>query len=160
MALPLNSVHIWEHPPQTDEEQSKGTRKRSRTRRIPGLIGRGVVGTVGFLLSPLSWWNDLVVNFPLAYGFAWLTGRCINLFMAVHKWLFVNLFVAGYFITNLLGFLMIHYSVFGFKRGGRFSLKKQLAVSAAYTLAIVVFFGLDICTPEEGCRIFPDWVKP
>ncbi|MEB3104243.1 MAG: hypothetical protein VKN17_00515, partial [Cyanobacteriota bacterium] len=25
---------------------------------------------VGWLLSPLCWWNDLVINLPLAYGFA------------------------------------------------------------------------------------------
>ena len=23
---------------------------------------------VGWLLSPLCWWNDLVINLPLAYG--------------------------------------------------------------------------------------------
>ncbi|MBI4774604.1 MAG: hypothetical protein HY788_10565 [Deltaproteobacteria bacterium] len=128
--------------------------------RVPALIGRGVIGTAGFLLSPLSWWNDAFVNFPLAYGFAWVVGRFLNLFMAVHEWLFVNLFVAGYFMTNLAGFLMIHYSVFGFKKGETFSIWKQLFISVIYTLAILLFFGLDICRPEEGCRIFPSWVRP
>jgi hypothetical protein len=26
------------------------------------------------MLSPLSWWNDLFVNLPLALVFAWLVG--------------------------------------------------------------------------------------
>ena len=32
----------------------------------------GTLVFIGFLLSPLSWWNDLFVNVPLALGFAWL----------------------------------------------------------------------------------------
>src|ERR1035438_1053489 len=32
----------------------------------------GVVAMIGFMLSPLSWWNDLFVNVPLALAFAWL----------------------------------------------------------------------------------------
>lgn len=28
------------------------------------------IAVVGFVLSPLSWWNDLFVNIPLAYLFA------------------------------------------------------------------------------------------
>jgi hypothetical protein len=34
----------------------------------------GVLALVGYMLSPLSWWNDLFVNVPLALGFAWLIG--------------------------------------------------------------------------------------
>ncbi len=30
----------------------------------------GIVAVIGYLLSPLSWWNDLFVNVPLAYLFA------------------------------------------------------------------------------------------
>ena len=29
----------------------------------------GVMAFIGFMLSPLSWWNDLFVNVPLAVGF-------------------------------------------------------------------------------------------
>jgi membrane protein implicated in regulation of membrane protease activity len=32
----------------------------------------GVLAFAGFMLSPLSWWNDLFVNVPLALVFAWL----------------------------------------------------------------------------------------
>lgn len=138
----------------------KGLLKGRKAQRAPSLLLRGVLGTVGFLLSPLSWWNDLVINFPLAYAFAWLVAKALSLLMTIHKWLFVNFFVVGYFITNLAGFLMIHYSIFGLKKSSKFSVKKQIAVSVVYSLAIFIFFGLDICSPEEGCRVFPSWVRP
>jgi hypothetical protein len=134
--------------------------KGSRTQKAGSLVLRGLIGTVGFLLSPLSWWNDLVVNFPLAYGFAWIVGRALSTFMLIHKWLFLNLFIAGYFITNLGGFLMIHYSIFGLKKSRKFSLKKQIGVSVIYSVAIVAFFGLEICKPDAGCQVFPSWVRP
>jgi hypothetical protein len=122
-------------------------------------ILRGVIGTAGFILSPLSWWNDLVVNFPLSYGFAWLVGRPLSIFIRIDQWFFINLFIAGYFLTNLLGFLMIHYSLFGWKKEGTYSLGKQALFALGYTLIIVLFFGLDICNPETGCPFFPSWVE-
>jgi hypothetical protein len=124
------------------------------------LVIRGVAGIVGFILSPLSWWNDLVVNFPLAYAFAWASGKLLSPFLTVHKWLFINLFVLGYFMTNLIGFLMIHYSILGFKKDRRTSFKKQILVSLGYSLVIMVFFGANICDPTEGCKILPSWVVP
>src|SRR5438105_1453125 len=31
----------------------------------------GIMTFIGFMLSPLSWWNDLFVNIPIAWVFAW-----------------------------------------------------------------------------------------
>jgi hypothetical protein len=121
---------------------------------------RATIGAVGFILSPLSWWNDVFVNFPLAFGFAWVSGKFVHMFTAVHAWLFITLFIAGYFLTNLAGFLMLHYSIFYTRQEHNFSVKKQLLVSVFYTFIIVLFFGLDICRPEEGCKVFPPWVVP
>ena len=121
---------------------------------------RATIGIVGFILSPLSWWNDLFVNIPLAYGFAWVLGKSLNTFIVVHRWLFINLFVGGYFLSNLLGFLMIHYSIFGLKKAADGPLKKQVLVSLAYSIIIVAFFGTGLCDPAQGCEILPDWVEP
>jgi hypothetical protein len=98
------------------EISPKNHERHHPSSRLSWYLRRGTIGVVGFILSPLSWWNDPFVNFPLSYGFAWLLGRFLSLFVGVHKWLFVNLFIGGYFLTNLVGFLMIHYSVFGFKK--------------------------------------------
>ena len=54
--------------------------------------------TSGFILSPLTWWNDLVVNIPLAYLFS-------IPFTLLHDNLFLPSFVIGYWFTNLLGFI-------------------------------------------------------
>lgn len=124
------------------------------------VIARVFLGVIGFILSPLSWWNDIVVNFPLAYGFAWAVGILFNLFMVIHAWFFINLFIIGYFLTNLIGFLMMHYSLFGLKKEHKGSVGKQLLVSLLYSIVVVVFFSLNICSPEEGCRIYPSWVVP
>jgi len=136
------------------------TSKENTISRMLPFMKRATIGVVGFILSPLSWWNDVVVNFPLAYGFAWVTGNLMNLFTVVHSWLFVGLFTFGYFITNLAGFLMLHYSIFSMRNGQKSSIKKQVLISLCYTVVIIIFFGLDICDPQKGCKLFPSWVVP
>ncbi len=49
----------------------------------------GIVAVVGYLLSPLSWWNDLFVNVPLAYLFALP-------FSQLHVQLYLPAFVLAY----------------------------------------------------------------
>jgi hypothetical protein len=131
------------------------------------LLTRISVAIVGFILSPLSWWNDLFVNVPLSYAFAWIVGKCLNSFMVIHKWLFIEFFVLGYFLTNLIGFLMIHSSISGLKtsipglkRNQTASIKRQIAISIIYTLIIIAFFSSNICSPESGSNILPTWVNP
>jgi len=55
---------------------------------------------LGWLLSPLCWWNDLLVNLPLALGFA----RLVSLLNPA--WLLPAL-VSGYWLTNMAGLLMM-----------------------------------------------------
>lgn len=55
---------------------------------------------LGWLLSPLCWWNDLLVNFPLALGFA----RLVSLLNPA--WLLPAL-VSGYWLTNMAGLLLM-----------------------------------------------------
>ena len=62
----------------------------------------GALVTLGFMLSPLSWWNDLIFNLPIAYGFGWLFG----LFST--DWV-LPMTVVGYWISNLLGILMMQW---------------------------------------------------
>ena len=55
---------------------------------------------VGWLLSPLCWWNDLVINLPLAYGFARL----------VQHWrpdAFAACLVVGYWLSNVVGIVLM-----------------------------------------------------
>ena len=34
------------------------------------LLKGGILAVIGWVLSPLTWWNDLLVTIPIAYGFS------------------------------------------------------------------------------------------
>jgi hypothetical protein len=94
--------------------------------------------TTGFILSPLTWWNDLVVNIPLAYLFS-------IPFSFLDESLFLPSFVLGYWLTNLLGFLLMHWGGESliFQRRPTFSIKRSLFVSLLYSIIVIclVLFG-------------------
>ncbi len=58
----------------------------------------------GYILSPLSWWNDIFVNIPLAYVFALPFGF-------ISRNLFLPAMVVGYWITNIVGLVLMHHGV-------------------------------------------------
>lgn len=65
-------------------------------RALPSLV----LVAVGWLLSPFCWWNDLLVNLPLALGFA----RLVSLLNPA--WLLPAL-VSGYWLSNMAGILLM-----------------------------------------------------
>jgi hypothetical protein len=79
----------------------------------------GLLAWIGFLLSPLSWWNDLFLNIPLAVGFAWL----VALF---YRPAFTPAVIVGYWLTNVLGLILLH-------RGAQKMLLKDDQISRAYS---------------------------
>ena len=98
--------------------------------------------TVGFMLSPLSWWNDAFVNLPLALAFGWVIGLA-------YKPAFEAGVILGYWLTNLLGFVLMHRGIQALVRPGekpeiRRELKKDVLISLGYTLLIVVLLKLNI----------------
>ena len=96
-----------------------------------------ILATTGFILSPLTWWNDLLVNVPLAYLFSWP-------FSAMHEQLFVPAFLTGYWLTNLLGLVMLHFGSAGLlkKQQDKFSFKSSIVVSLIYSVLIVIIVML------------------
>lgn len=91
---------------------------------------------IGYILSPLSWWNDLVINLPLAYVVALPIG-------ALSKKLFFPTLIVGYWLTNLLGFVLMHQglkSVFAHRqqKSLRQELGKIILISLGYTILLVV----------------------
>ncbi|MFM1767697.1 MAG: hypothetical protein RJA22_226 [Verrucomicrobiota bacterium] len=101
---------------------------------------------IGFLLSPLSWWNDLFVNVPLALGFAWLVAL-------VYPPAFTAAAVVGYWLTNVLGFVLMHRGLRQARaRDGtapppRESLRRDLLISLAYTVLILILLKLGFVRP-------------
>ncbi len=65
---------------------------------------RTVTFFIGYLLSPLSWWNDLFINAPLAYLFA-------SIFKHFTPLGFSLLFSIGYCLSNILGILLMKLSI-------------------------------------------------
>src|SRR3954447_1986512 len=99
-------------------------------------VSGGILAVLGFMLSPLSWWNDLFVNVPLAVAFAWLVSL-------IYKPAFTVSLVVGYWLTNIIGFILLHkgaerlVSDKSKKYSGR-DLLRDIGVSLLYTLVIVV----------------------
>jgi hypothetical protein len=108
----------------------------------------GFLAVAGFMLSPLSWWNDLFVNVPLALAFAWI----MSLF---YKPAFEVSLVIGYWLTNVLGFVLMHkgaqkmvtederkYSARDFLR--------DIGISLLYTILILVLVKTGVLKPIKN----------
>ena len=104
----------------------------------------GALAVLGFLLSPLSWWNDLFVNVPLALAFAWP----ISWFWPQ---LFGVSFVVGYWLTNVAGLWLMHVGVQHMRGKAAVTSgaawRGHLLTSLAYTLLLVVLLALKILKP-------------
>ena len=97
---------------------------------------------IGFILSPLTWWNDLVVNIPLAYLFSLP-------FSLLHENLFLPSFILGYWLSNLLGFLLMHWGGEGLLTHNKptFRIKHSLLISLLYSMIII-------------CLVYIGWLAP
>lgn len=62
----------------------------------------GFLLVIGYLLSPACWWNDLLFNLPIAYFFG-------SLFSWFSPQLFLPASIAGYWLTNIVGILMMQF---------------------------------------------------
>ena len=104
----------------------------------PGAL---VLLAVGWMLSPLCWWNDLLINLPVAWGFAW-----------VARWIepawFAPALVLGYWLSNVLGIVLMQSAALALLETPSTPRDRQrewligLATSTAYTLAVVVLVRL------------------
>ena len=108
----------------------------------------GILATIGFLLSPLSWWNDAFVNIPLALLFAWV----VSFF---YKPAFTASLILGYWLTNVLGFVLMHKGARQMlsrepSTGTRKELLADIIVSLIYTVVIVVLVKLEVLKPFAG----------
>jgi len=128
--------------------------RKARTLRAPMTWKRkatgGVLAFIGYMLSPLSWWNDAFVNIPLALAFAWV----VALF---YKPAFEASWVLGYWLTNIIGMVMMH-------KGAQKMLRKEdrkyswrdsvrdVGISLLYTGVIVLLLKLGIVKPIHFSR--------
>ena len=64
---------------------------------------RWITFIIGWLLSPLTPWNDALLNLPIAYAMA-------SLVMRIFPTSFSLVFLVCYWLTNLAGILMVFWS--------------------------------------------------
>src|SRR5436305_4242400 len=108
----------------------------------------GLLGFIGFMLSPLSWWNDAFVNLPLALGFGWLAAL-------IYKPAFRPAVLFGYWLTNILGLVLLHKGAEKVARGELArpytskTLARDLALSVVYTVLIVLLLKLKLLQPFQ-----------
>jgi hypothetical protein len=111
-------------------------------------ISGGALAFIGYMLSPLSWWNDMFVNVPLALIFAWIVS-------AFYKPAFGPALVLGYWLTNVLGFVLLHKGAQKMlakeeRKYSRRELLMDLAISLLYTVLIVALVKFGVLQPFEA----------
>lgn len=94
------------------------------------------------MLSPLSWWNDLFFNLPIAYG----VGYLCSLFNSAS---FLPATIVGYWFSNILGIAMMQWGAtdcFFSDRPRNFKqdLVLSFGCSTLYTVLVVALFLLHI----------------
>jgi len=104
----------------------------------------GLITTIGFLLSPLSWWHDLIINIPLAYLFSYLVSLAI-------KGIFLESMVFFYWLTNILGIILMHYGInklkkkdLNYMKYSKIDLIKDIIFALLYTLLVVLLIKFNV----------------
>lgn len=129
--------------PATPESSSQVIEAGFKTESLLKRVRGGFLLVIGYLLSPLCWWNDLVFNLPIAYFFGYLC-----------SWFSPSLLlpcsIVGYWLSNIVGILMMQFGAMDVvqKQSQERNLKKELLTglvsSTAYTLLILALIHFKI----------------
>lgn len=112
-----------------------------------------ILSWAGYILSPLSFWNDAFVNLPIAYVIGLLFG-------VVSRKFFLPGMIFGYWFSNILGFVLLHKGIVCMgkpeEQVWRFS-KSQLIkdgiLSTLYTVGIVILVKVGLL------KFLPDYFR-
>lgn len=103
----------------------------------------GFISLIGFWLSPLSWWNDIFVNVPLALGLTYSTWFFFSLgHIYLSQLILIISFIIWYFITNVLGFILLHHGISSFLHNRKEvqSLVHSFVYSVFYVIVVVIIW--------------------
>ncbi len=101
---------------------------------------RGILFLTGYILSPLTWWNDVFINIPISYVIASIISKIVG------ESYFPKLMVLAYLFTNVLGFLLMHISISWGKMSRR-KLLIDIIIAAGYTILVYVLALLGYIKP-------------
>ncbi|MBD1843463.1 hypothetical protein H6F89_08650 [Cyanobacteria bacterium FACHB-63] len=123
-----------------EKEQEAATKFSLRGLSLKKVRG-WVLFAIGWLLSPLCWWNDLIFNLPVAYGF----GYVCSLFSS--SWILPGT-VIGYWLSNLIGILLMQAGAIDVFQSHERNLKKELfwgvVSSSIFTIVVVALIQLKV----------------
>ena len=97
----------------------------------------------GWILSPLTFWNDSFVNIPIAY-------LCANIFIRFLPVKFLLLVLMFYWLSNAAGILLMYISGKALARKGESTgrvLFEIIITIAAYSLILIFLDKLGILKP-------------
>lgn len=102
----------------------------------------GVFFLIGYILSPLSLWDDIFVNVPISYVLALIVQH-------FSPSSFLPSMILIYWLTNLIGFLCVRKGIAQMKSQTEETPKKQaflkdFMASVAYTVVLVLLVQLDV----------------
>ncbi|MBW4684525.1 MAG: hypothetical protein KME40_05365 [Komarekiella atlantica HA4396-MV6] len=130
-----------------DIEKSVQESLSQTTENLPKTLLQKIRGgfflVIGYLLSPLCWWNDLIFNLPIAYLF----GYICSLFAPK---LLMPCIIIGYWLSNIIGILLMQAGAIDIfqKQPQERNLKKELFTglisSTAYTFLILALIQFKI----------------
>ncbi|BEP18551.1 hypothetical protein PYJP_19030 [Pyrofollis japonicus] len=107
--------------------EAKKTRSEIKKQRMIG----GILATIGYILSPLSWWNDAIVNIPLSLAIAYLLNKAFGLNKLAG-------FYLGYMFTNVLGmYLLLYGGMLAVTRKAKLS-KRDVVISSLVSLVYTI----------------------
>lgn len=100
---------------------------------------------VGWILSPLTFWNDAVVNIPIAYV-------CASAAALFGQKLFLPALLISYWMTNLVGLVMMGKGIDRLIKNegaGKHPVFISLATTLVYTLVVVGLFYYGVLKPID-----------
>lgn len=97
---------------------------------------RNTVFFIGWMLSPLTFWNDALVNIPLSY-------LCANLFVNFLPRNFTYTVIIFYWLSNFLGLFLMYLSGRHMIKEGKDIIRElvSLFVTIFFYTAILAVFG-------------------
>lgn len=128
---------------QTQPEQLPAAQEGLKIKDIFKKLRGGFFLVIGYLLSPLCWWNDLFFNLPIAYFFGYVCSL-------LSPGLLVPCSIAGYWLSNIAGILLMQVGTVDIFQGQpkQNNLKKELltgmVTSTVYTFVILGLIQLQI----------------
>lgn len=100
---------------------------------------------IGWLLSPLTFWNDALINIPLSY----LLASFIYRFLQAD---FLLLVLCAYWLSNIAGIAMMYLSGKSMMGGKPYSLKEVMKVAmtmAVYSAILALLYRSGILKPAQ-----------